>query len=89
MEPSIEIVWGRVVSHQGLVFRQVRGKEFTYRVYGGAVIPSTTNQLLPKSDFTRALELVPLRGPGEIPHLRGPSYIYAILMDHRVSQGDW
>ncbi|MBM4044351.1 MAG: hypothetical protein FJ279_04490 [Planctomycetes bacterium] len=89
MKPTIGIVWGRIVDHQGAVFRQVRGKEFTYRVYGGAVTPSTTNRMLPRSDFARALELVPLRGPGEIQHLQGPSFIYAILMDSRIRSGDW
>ena len=81
---SIELVWSRIVAHQGETFRQKRGKPFTYRVTGGAVHPDTTNQVLARSEFARALERMPLGGPGEINDLRGPSYIYAIVMDDRI-----
>lgn len=89
MRPGIEMVWRRIVKHQDDVFRMVRGREFTYRVDGSVLRPQTTNHNLHKGKFAKALELVPLKGPGEIQHLRGPSYVYAILMDQRISRGEW
>jgi hypothetical protein len=55
----------------------------------GHVVPDRTIQQIPKSHFAKALDLVPLAGPGEIQQLRGPSYIYAILMDERISRDEW
>jgi hypothetical protein len=80
----MDAVWKRIEVHAGETFHQKRGKPFTYTVVGGAVSPDTTNRLLPRSDFARALDLMPLDGPGEIQHLQGPSYIWAILNDKRI-----
>lgn len=85
----VDVVWARITAHQGKVFRQVRGKEFTYRVVRNVLRPDTTNRNLPKSDFAKALEMVPLAGPGEIQHLQGLSYIFAVLMDRRIRGSDW
>lgn len=81
---SINRVWKQIVAYEGETFHQKRGKPFTYRVYGGALHPNTTNHVLAKSQFSRALDRMPLKGPGEINDLRGPSYIYAILTDMRI-----
>ena len=89
MKPDIEAVWGRIEARAGEAFTQVRGARFTYRVAGGHVVPDRTVQQIPRSHFARALELVPLSGPGEVQNLRGPSYIFAILMDPRVRAGEW
>lgn len=86
---GIDLVWARITAHQGEVFHQVRSKEFTYRVVGDVLRPETTNRNLPKSDFAKTLKMVPLTGPGEIQHLQGPSYIYAVLMDQRIRSSDW
>lgn len=84
-----DMVWNRIEAHAGETFEQVRGAIFTYQVVGGAVVPNRTVQQIPKSHFAKAIDLVPLSGPSEIQHLRGPSYIYAILMDQRIRQSDW
>lgn len=86
---SIEQVWQRIVDHEGKRFKQIRGKEFTYRIAGQGAVLSTTNQTLPKSVFAQALERMPVRSTTPLQDLRGPSYLYAILMDHRIRQGDW
>ncbi|MEX0754971.1 MAG: hypothetical protein WD556_07630 [Actinomycetota bacterium] len=86
---AFDTVWIRIEAHAGEPFRQVRGARFTYSVVNGHVVPDRTNQQIPKSAFEKALDLVPLDGPGEIQHLRGPSYVYAILADPRISAGDW
>ncbi len=81
---QFEDVWKRIVACEGAVFRQLRGKEFRYRVTGGSVVPTTTNRQLAKSHFARAYERLPVSGPGELQDLQGPSYLYAILTDPRV-----
>lgn len=87
--PVIETVWARIESHAGEKFRQIRGGEFTYAVVGGHVIPDRTNQQIPKSHFEAALAYLPLPNTIPVQHLRGPSYIYAILMDQRIRESDW
>jgi hypothetical protein len=51
--------------------------------------PDRTNQSISKKDFQSAYVLVPLSGTMVVQHLRGPSYLYAILMDARIRQDDW
>jgi hypothetical protein len=82
---GFDVVWQRIVALQGQAFRQRRGKPFTYVVSGGCVVPSTTNRLLPRSQFARAFERAPLGGPGQLQDLQGPSYLFAILTDPRVA----
>lgn len=81
-------IWERIKKHQGGEFHQIRGQAFTYDVIGSSVIPSTTNQQLPKSHFEKSFKQVPLENTVGIQHLRGPSYIFAILMDERIRHGD-
>ena len=82
---TFEVVWARIQAHQGEVFHQVRGGEFTYAVSGNAVHPDRTTRDLHKSQFEKALERVPVAGPGDLQDLQGPSYLYAILTDPRIS----
>jgi len=87
--PSIDKVWGRIVAHEGETFAQIRGRRFEYQAHRGYLRPSTTNQNIPRSHFEKALALVPLANTVAVQDLRGPSYIYAILMDKRIRQNDW
>ncbi len=86
---DIETIWTRIESHAGAKFHQIRGGEFTYVVTGGHVIPDRTNQQIPKSHFKETLSYLPLTNIVPVQHLRGPSYIYAILMDRRIRESDW
>lgn len=86
---SFEKIWKRIEQNQGKKFYQIRGQEFTYDVLGGSVVPSTTNQQIPKSHFEKAAKLLPSKNTVPVQKYRGPSYLYAILMDQRISQGDW
>ena len=86
---DIGTIWARIEHHAGEQFALKRGGSFTYRISGGCLYPDRTNRQLPKGEFAKALEMVPLAGPGEIQHLQGPSYVYAVLMDRRIRQGDW
>ena len=87
---DIDRVWARIKSHQGDVFHTIGGKEFTYMVTGKVLNTSRTRYNLPKSEFAKALQHVPISGPGEITDLvRGPSYIWGILHDSRIQAGEW
>lgn len=88
--PDIETVWARIVQHQGETFHQLKGQAFTYRVEGNAVVPSTVNVKIQKSQFAKALPHVPFQRVADVPKdVFGPSYVYAILMDERIRNGDW
>jgi hypothetical protein len=81
---NVENIWNRIVSCAGEEFTQIKGKKFTYKIKGNTLIPSTTDQNLPKSQFKKAQDLMPLKNTSQIQHLRGPSYLYAILTDKRI-----
>lgn len=86
---GIDIVWGRIVDHAGQTFHQKRGKPFAYTVLSGGVCPSTTVQVISRSQFEKALDAVPAETTVPFQHLRGPSYIWGILMDPRIRDTDW
>lgn len=86
---QFSVVWNRIEAHAGEIFRQMRGGEFSYEIRGGSLIPDRTNRQIPKSNFAKALELVPFESTAQLQALQGPSYIYAVLMDQRVRQDDW
>jgi hypothetical protein len=86
---AIASVWDRIEKYAGTEFHLIKGAAFRYAVVAGHVIPDRTNQQIPKSQFEKALAFVPLGNTAEIQHLRGPSFIYAILMDTRIRQMDW
>jgi len=87
--PSIDIVWSRIKAHEDETFHQIRGRAFHYSVIGSRLIPNTTNRNLPKSDFEKALNFLPLINIVPLQNLQGPSYLYAILMDKRIRGTDW
>jgi hypothetical protein len=89
MAPQINTVWKRIEDRAGAEFQMIRGGAFRYSIIAGHVIPNRTRQQIPKSHFKEALHLVPLANTVALQHLRGPSFIYAILMDSRIRQSDW
>ncbi|HUX46448.1 MAG TPA: hypothetical protein VMV58_00410 [Desulfosporosinus sp.] len=46
-----------------------------------------TNVQISKAHFMEALGHYPLNNTVQLQNLRGPSYIYAIVMDKRICQG--
>lgn len=89
-ELDIEVIWKKITAMEGEIFRQKQGQQFTFSVKGEAIIPSTTNWIIPKTSFEKALELVPLKNVAVIQRLcQGPSYVYAILMDQRIRKDLW
>lgn len=88
--PDIDSVWARIKSHENDTFETKTGKQFSYTVAGNVLRPSRTEYNLPRSEFEKALPLVPIEKPGEINDLvRGPAYIWAILHDSRIRMKDW
>lgn len=82
-----DTLWSRIQQHSGEIFRQIRGGEFTYIVKGDYVIPDRTKVQIPKKHFAEAIKLLPLPNTVPLQNFRGPSYIYAILMDKRILEG--
>ncbi len=86
---SFEDIWRRIVVHQGELFHTKTGLEFTYEVEREAFYPSRTNYRISRADFRTAYQMVPIDGPGVIRwKVRGPSYIWAVLHDRRISKGE-
>lgn len=82
-----QTAWEGIVSLAGEVFHTKTGKAFTYQISGNAVALLNTNRNLPRAHIERALGRMPLDGPGQLQDLQGPSYIFAIITDPRVSGG--
>lgn len=86
---DIEIIWKRICNHEGEIFRQIKGKEFTYSVNGNYLRLSTTNYNVSKKTFEKAIEFLPLQNTVPIQNLQAPSYLYAILMDSRITNNNF
>lgn len=86
--PNIDITWSSIKKSEGETFTQIRGGLFTYKVNGNYIVPDRTNVQISKSHIQRALEHYPLQNTVKIQDLRGPSYIYAVLMDERIYTGN-
>ena len=89
-EPQFDEIWSRIDGLEGQIFHTKTGLEFTYIIAEGVLKPSRTDYKIGRADFETAYKKVPLGGPGEINQIvRGPSYVWAILHDQRISNGDW
>ena len=90
MKPTIEVVWKRIRNHQGQPFTTSTGARFTYSVEGATLMVDRSDYGVARSNFERALALVPLEGPEQFSHvIRGPAYVWAVLHDNRIRQTDW
>lgn len=83
---DINTFWDRLRKHEGEEFMTVSGLPFTYVFKSDNTIQvSRANQSISKINFEKALEHMPLYGPGEISGLvRGSAYVYALLTDERM-----
>lgn len=91
MKPSFAEVWQRIQAHAGHRFRLARGREITYTVVDDVVHIDGSDSRVHISQFQHALDLVPVTGPSVFDEasLWGPSYLYAIMMDARISCNQW
>ncbi len=81
---NIDNVWNKIVACEGQVFLQVRGKPFTYSIRGNSIVLHTTNRQIPKSDVAKAVPLLPLKSTVPLQNRQAPSYLFALLTDHRI-----
>lgn len=51
---------------------------------GGYIVPDRSNYPIPLKHIDTALQRAPFRSTTVLQDLRGPSHIYAILMDSRI-----
>jgi len=86
---DIDVVWERIRRHAGQEFRTVTGLPFTYEAPGNYLRVDRTVRNLSRSNFEKALRLMPANGPGELRDRQGAAYTWAILMDPRIRQGSW
>ena len=61
----IDVLWSRIIRCSGEVFRQQRGKSFTFSVSGDTVYLDTANQNLSRHQIAEAFARMPLTGPQE------------------------
>lgn len=87
--PDIDAVWERIVRHAGDEFQTVTGLSFAYEVPGNYLLVSRTVRNLSRSNFAKALDLMPAGKPSDLKELQGASYTWAILMDPRIRGSDW
>lgn len=89
-KPSIDELWTRLKAYEGEEFKTKTGKSFTYEISGDVFHSSRTVYNISKSQFQKALALVPFDGPGKINRtVRGPAYVWAVLHDKRIREQDW
>ena len=89
-KPSFEEVWVRVRNRAGETFFTKTGIRFNYSFRGDRLLLNRTSYTLSKRDFMKAYLRVPMDGPSEIASMvRGPSYVWAVLHDARISLKDW
>lgn len=89
-KPPFSKIWKLIISYEGEEFNTVTNLPFTYQINGKILRPSRTEYNIAMSDFATAYDLVPIDNTSKIARLvRGPSYIYAILHDKRISKNQW
>ena len=83
--PSIDEIWAKLKALEGKDFKTKTGLTFTYTIQGDVLFPSRAKYHVSKSEFGKALGLVPFDGPGVINQtVRGPTYVWALLHDPRL-----
>lgn len=86
---DISTVWSRIEAHAGEDFTLTRGDTFQYEVPGNYLRPLGRVRHLSRTNFAKALDRLPLENTRAVSDLQGPSYVFAILMDHRIRRSDW
>jgi hypothetical protein len=86
---NVDDVWARIQTCAEQEFRTVTGIPFTYEVPGNNLRVHGIHRNLSRTNFAKAIELMPAGGPGQLKARQGASYTWAVLMDPRIRQGDW
>lgn len=85
---DIDSFWRKLKEYEGEVFHTVTGLEFTYSFESeNAIKVSRAERLLTKNNFNKAIEQLPLDGPGEISKIvQGSAYVFSLLTDPRMQE---
>ena len=83
---NIQTIWNRVRMHSGEVFYTKTGVPYTYHTTDRLVVLENTNRTIPIGDFEKALTV---SNPSVVAfqklNLQGPSYLYGIITDSRIT----
>ncbi len=83
---DFQSIWLNIIHCEGEEFRTITGLPFTYKIEDNYLNTNRTDYPLSKSEFKKAAAIKNLSGPGQISDfVRGPSYVYAILTDDRIT----
>lgn len=84
---NIETIWKRIKMYEGETFYTKTGCPYTYHVRNHIMVLENTNRNIPIGDFEKALAVA---NPGVVEfqrmNLQGPSYIYGIITDYRITK---
>jgi len=88
--PDFAEVWKRVHRSAGEAFRTSTALPFTYEINGEATVRiqregRPVNRALHRRQFEAAWARAPLQKTSELQDLQGPSYLFAILTDPRIT----
>ena len=87
---TTDLIWKRITAHEREFFKSHLDRWFTYRIEGERLLPSHSELEIPRSDFELALALCPIALPQKLArHVTDYEFVWAILHDERISQGDW
>ncbi len=84
-----DAVWARIVEHSGAFFKTDLGAWFTYEIDADCLLPSHSELHIPRSDFELAFPMLPVLPAKLNRFVTGPKYVWAILHDPRISDGQW
>jgi hypothetical protein len=80
---NIDVVWDRITRYAGDEFHTITGLPFTYQVPGNYLRVSRTVRGLSRSNFAKALDLMPARGP--VRSGNWPDFLSMMHQHHRIS----
>ncbi len=85
---NIEIVWNRIKQLEGETFYTITGKPYSYIVKNDClIIQNIKGGRIKKDSIEKALQIVnPIPSKIESAGCWGPSYIYGIITDKRITE---
>lgn len=96
---TLEELWKRIKKYQGEPFQTKTGKVFHFEVSAASLkVLEVKGAIIPAKYFLLALDIVPTKTPKLFSDIYkdtfkivpwGHNYIWAILHDKRIRQGDW
>lgn len=82
--PAFDAMWGRIEESAGNPISTKRGQDFTYEVDSGYLTVVESGARIPQSQFKKALDQWPQRGPSNMRGIFAASVVWAVLADERI-----